>query len=368
MAGVSGSKFPSIRAHLDKNITQAYNGLDTSFTSYPDDHTTDAEAYKAAIDHLPRGSAITIFTPDPTHHPIALYAIRRGIHVLVTKPATQTLAQHAELLSESRRHNVLVYVEHHKRFDPAYADARARARSGALGDFGYFYAYMSQPKSQLETFRAWAGTESDISYYLNSHHVDVCASMVVPEWLPVRVNACAARGTAVELGCDESTEDTITLMVEWVKQDDPEGRRATGVYTASWTAPQQAGVHSNQYFHFMGSKGEVRVDQAKRGYDVASDTQALTWFNPFYMRYAPDEEGNFAGQGGYGYVSFEKFVDAVNSLNERKVTLEELDSRKALPTLKNTLATGAILEAGRRSLDERRAVEIVVEGEEWSLK
>jgi hypothetical protein len=25
---------------------------------------------------------------------------------------------------------------------------------------------------QLETFRSWAGISSDISYYLNSHHVD----------------------------------------------------------------------------------------------------------------------------------------------------------------------------------------------------
>ena len=31
---------------------------------------------------------------------------------------------------------------------------------------------MSQPKHQLETFKAWAGKSSDISYYLNSHHID----------------------------------------------------------------------------------------------------------------------------------------------------------------------------------------------------
>ena len=34
---------------------------------------------------------------------------------------------------------------------------------------------MSQPKRQLETFRSWAGKSSDISYYLNSHHIDFCA-------------------------------------------------------------------------------------------------------------------------------------------------------------------------------------------------
>ena len=40
-----------------------------------------------------------------------------------------------------------------------------------LGKFNFFTSYMSQPKFQLETFKAWAGLGSDISYYLNSHHI-----------------------------------------------------------------------------------------------------------------------------------------------------------------------------------------------------
>ena len=81
------------------------------------------------------------------------------------------------------------------------------------------------------------------------------------------------------------------------------------------------------------------------------------------MKYAPDEEGNFNGQTGYGYISFDKFVDAVTALKEGKVTLDELD-RRSLPTLKNTIATTAILDAGRRSLDEGgRPVEIVHGGD-----
>ena len=62
------------------------------------------------------------------------------------------------------------------------------------GEFNFFTSYMSQPKFQLETFKvsfgsslencdefnqqndndqAWAGLGSDISYYLNSHHIDL---------------------------------------------------------------------------------------------------------------------------------------------------------------------------------------------------
>jgi len=114
----------------------------------------------------------------------------------------------------------------------------------------------------------------------------------------------------------------------------------------------------------MASKGEIRANQAKRGYDITDDNanSGIAWYNPFYMRYAPDDEGNFGGQSGYGYVSFEKFIDAVNALNEGRTTLEELDKR-GLPTLKNTLNTGAILHAGRVSLDEKRTVEIERDGE-----
>lgn len=133
-----------------------------SFEEFPKEGKTDPESYKTAIDALPKGSAskqssrnlnnltslltslVTIFTPDTTHYPIALYAIERGIHVLITKPAVKLLEHHQNLLAKAKENKVFVYIEHHKRYDPAYADARFRAQK--LGDFNYFYSYMSQPK------------------------------------------------------------------------------------------------------------------------------------------------------------------------------------------------------------------------------
>ncbi|KAK0720433.1 hypothetical protein B0H67DRAFT_486323 [Lasiosphaeris hirsuta] len=365
MVGVNGTKFPAIRNHLHKNISLAYNGLDTSFESFPSDGVKDPDAFKTAIDALKPGDAITIFTPDTTHYPIALYAIERGIHVMITKPAVKLLKHHLALLEAADSHGIYVYIEHHKRYDPAYSDARFRAQK--LGDFNYFYSYMSQPKSQLETFKAWAGVDSDISYYLNSHHVDICDSMVSQlGYVPVKVSASASKGVATSLGCDEATEDTISLLVHWENSDDP-SKHATGVYTASWTAPQRAGVHSNQYFHYLARDGEIRIDQAKRGYDVADDSAGqLMWYNPFYMRYAPDEDGNFNGQTGYGYVSMEKFVDGCRAVNSGSLKPKDLDA-KGLPTLRNTIATTAILEAGRRSIDENREIRIEQRDGVWKL-
>jgi len=60
----------------------------------------------------------------------------RGLHVMVTKPPVKTLNEQQELVQLARKHNVLVQVEYHKRFDPMYSDSRERMRQ--LGDFGFY--------------------------------------------------------------------------------------------------------------------------------------------------------------------------------------------------------------------------------------
>jgi D-galacturonate reductase len=217
---------------------------------------------------------------DSTHYPIALYAIERGVHVLVTKPATQLLKHHQELIDKAAEKGVVVFVEHHKRYDPAYADAKGRA--AALGEFNFFNAWMSQPKSQLETFKAWAGKDSDISYYLSSHHIDIHAWMMQGRGIPTRVVASAAKGIATgePYNCVPQTEDTITLLVDWQSLTSST-HRGTAIYTASWTAPTTSGVHSAQHFYYMAEKGEISIDQAHRGYDMVTDGQGKSWINPF---------------------------------------------------------------------------------------
>jgi D-galacturonate reductase len=384
MVGVNGSKFPEIRAHLQHNIAQIYKDLDVSFDSFPGDTETDPEAYKVSIDKLNPGDAVVIFTPDSkcpvhvrkfavrraliledTHYAIARYAIEHGLHVLVTKPATQLLSHHLELIDLSRKHNVVCFVEHHKRYDPAYGDARVRARE--LGEFNFFNAWMSQPKSQLETFQAWAGKDSDISYYLSSHHIDICCWILQDKAVPTRVVASAASGIATSkpYNCIPGTEDTITLLVDWQSVKSLK-HKGTAVYTASWTAPLKSGIHSAQHWYYLGEKGDINIDQAHRGYDVTVDDTGKTWYNPFYMKYSPSESGHFDGQRGYGYISIEKFVDAARNVNAGIAQPSDFDAQ-GLPTITNTVLTTAILNAGRISLDEKRPVGISKDGGKWIL-
>ncbi|KAL0072136.1 hypothetical protein AAF712_001059 [Marasmius tenuissimus] len=364
MVGVNGGKFPAIREHLDKNIGQVYKDMDTSFEEFPKDGKVDPEAYKEAIDKLSPGDAIIVFTPDPTHYDISIYAIERGIHVLVTKPAVKLLSDHNALIEAAKKNNVVCFVEHHKRFDPVYSDARAKAAT--LGEFNFFNAWMSQPKNQLQTFGAWAGKESDISYYLNSHHVDICCWILQGKAVPTRVVASAAAGIATSepYNCVPEAEDTITLLVDWVSTSSNK-YRGTAVFTASWTAPLKAGIHTGQHWYYMAEKGDITVDQAHRGYDVTNDEAGKSWFNP--MKYSPSETGHFDGQRGYGYVSIEKFIDAARSVNAGEAKAIDFDAH-GLPTIANTVLTTAILHAGRISLDEKRPVGIKQDGDKWVLE
>ncbi len=357
MAGSNGTKFPGIRRHLRSMIAEKYRGLSTDFRSFPaDDTPRDPSAYKAALDALEPGDIVTVFTPDDTHFEIATAAVERGMHVLVAKPIVKNLKEHLELADAARRNNVLVAMEVHKRWDPLYADARDRIRE--LGDFSFFSSYMSQPKSQLGTFRAWAGKSSDISFYLNAHHVDFNNWVVEHCARPIAVSALASTGVASAQGIN--TEDTITLCVEWENYSN--GSRASALYTSSWIAPQ-SDVHSQQRFFYMGHKGELHIDQAHRGYSLATDRAGYASPNPLFMKYTPDAHGRFAGQHGYGYRSIEAFVEAVQAIRTGKATAEEFNGR--LATIHDTTRVTAVLDAGRKSLDSdgrRFVIEYGVDG------
>jgi hypothetical protein len=163
-----------------------------------------------------------------------------------------------------------------------------RARLRAFGDFSFFQAFMSQPKKQLKTFAGWAGVSSDISFYLNSHHVDYHCWCMQGLATPISVCALASTGVAnAALGRD--CADSVTLMVQW--RSDVSGNLGVATYTASWSAspsdvhrcaipralhPSSSLLHahwlatrphpqhSQQRFFYSGHGGDITVDQAHR--------------------------------------------------------------------------------------------------------
>lgn len=145
LCGTNGTKFAGIRAHMQRAIGDVYQDMDLTMQTWPaEDCGRDPTAYKEALDSFDPGDACTIFTPDDTHFDIAMEAVSRRLHVLVTKPVVKTLEEHRKLHEAAKEAGVLVMVEVHKRFDPIYTDARDRIKT--LGGMSYMCSYMSQPK------------------------------------------------------------------------------------------------------------------------------------------------------------------------------------------------------------------------------
>ena len=100
----------------------------------------------------------------------------------------------------------------------------------------------------------------------------------------------------------------------------------------------------------MGHHGELTVDQAHRGYSIATDAAGFQSVNPLFWKPARNAiTKEFAGQRTYGYLSFEAFVEAAARCNAHLATPADYDG--ALPTMATTAGATAILEAGRKSLD-----------------
>lgn len=346
LAGRDSKRFDLIREHFETNVKAAYPTLDTSFDAFPKEGKSDV-AYQEALVDMKEGSCVMIFTPDDTHYQIAKDALEAGMHVLVAKPLVKTTEEHLELQKLAKEKGLLLMLEVHKRFDPIYADAVDQIRS--FGDFSLMHSYMSQPKTQLDTFASWAGISSDISYYLNAHHIDLLCWAVQEFAKPVSVVATASTGVA-DKKLEREVEDTITLTVQW--ENTSSGALGTSVHTASWIAPP-ADVHSQQRFFYMGHNGEINIDQAHRGYGIATDSAGYKSANPLFMKYTP-RDGKFAGQEGYGYKSITTFVESAMALGEDSSKLEQFN--RVLPTIENTLNVTKILEAGRMSLDEGKVI------------
>jgi predicted dehydrogenase len=66
----------------------------------------------------------TIAVPTESHAAIALPLIERGIHVLIEKPLTRSLAEADEILAAAERSGVVLAVGHIEHFNPAVVAAR----------------------------------------------------------------------------------------------------------------------------------------------------------------------------------------------------------------------------------------------------
>jgi predicted dehydrogenase len=85
----------------------------------------------------PAVSAISICTPNSSHHPITIEAAKAGKHVLCEKPVSMDLAQAAEMIAACHEAGVVFQVGHHMRSWGAATKAKELIDRGDIGEVTY---------------------------------------------------------------------------------------------------------------------------------------------------------------------------------------------------------------------------------------
>ena len=194
--------------------------------------------------------AVIIATPNFTHPPIALAAVRQGKHVLVEKPLALNYADALEMARQAEAAGVRHMTAFTYRFVPAM---RYLAHLMKRGDLGQVYHYRCCRLQDWDTrplgwrqVRALAGT-GELGDML-SHRIDFAHLLVGPI---SRVTASLKRFVDDRQGQPSDLDDWVAVLAEF-------SCGATGVLESSKLATGRGeSWRSQDYAEINGSEGSV---------------------------------------------------------------------------------------------------------------
>jgi len=102
--------------------------------------------------------AVCISTPDFSHFPITMDAMRRGFHVYVEKPLARTFMENELLMEAEKKYGVVTQMGNQGHSDKNYYQFKAFAEAGLLNDVTKVNAHMNNS-------RRWHKWDSNITRY-----------------------------------------------------------------------------------------------------------------------------------------------------------------------------------------------------------
>ncbi|HXV97706.1 MAG TPA: Gfo/Idh/MocA family oxidoreductase, partial [Anaerolineae bacterium] len=137
----------------------------------------DVPFFEQIDDLLKHVDAVSLVTPTPFHFELAMRCLAQGVHVLVEKPITETLAQAETLTQTAETSNLIVQVGHIERFNPTYTELK-----NVLED-------VTPVAINLRRLSPYEGSNTDVDVVLDLmiHDLDLILDLMKQE--PISVNA-----------------------------------------------------------------------------------------------------------------------------------------------------------------------------------
>jgi predicted dehydrogenase len=124
-----------------------------------------------------------INTPSEWHYAQVRMALAAGVHVLVAKPFTQSLAHARELVELAFERGLTLCVGQQLRYNRHYTTVRRCIEAGMLGTVEAINFVNSKPR---HTARNLAHMQQPALYEMSCHHFDILMSLLpdhTPEWI-----------------------------------------------------------------------------------------------------------------------------------------------------------------------------------------
>lgn len=227
--------------HLGKYHLQKYQKLEICEIIAASDVLKERAQSAAELHHcealtdyrkmIGRVDAVSIAVPTRCHHEVAKAFLEAGVHVLLEKPITETLAQADELIALADRRRLVLQIGFVERFNPAVV-----ALSKVIRKPLFIEAHRLHPFFER-------GTDVDVILDLMVHDLDIILHFVNSP-----LQDCDAAGTAV---LSDKVDITNARL-----------RFANGC-VANITA-SRISIKTMQKIRFFGLEGYHAVDFAKR--------------------------------------------------------------------------------------------------------
>ncbi len=164
---------------------------------------------------------VSIVVPPARHFELAHDFLTAGVHVLVEKPVTETVAQAEELIALASKNGCLFQVGHLERFNPAVIALREKVSNPLLIGAQRFAPYKAR------------GTEVDVVLDLMIHDIDIVLSLVSSDLVSISssgqsvvtgdIDMANARlefadGCVAELAASRASQDQVRAMT--IRQPD----------------------------------------------------------------------------------------------------------------------------------------------------
>ncbi len=298
----------------------------------------------------PEVDAVVIATPNHTHRPIALAAVRAGKHVLCEKPLGLNAAEVREMYRAAEAAGVVHMTAFTYRFAPAMRYLRHLLRSGALGEPRHFRSqrFLDWPETSWgwRQYRATAGA-GDL-YDMTIHRIDFAIDLLGPlKAVCGAVARFAPRDrTADGRACPPSEVDDWSALIGEFDCG------ATGVWEGTTLAK---GYHRNGFGHewaeVNGSEGSAvyrlhdpnRLLLGKTGKDLAPVDVPERFLKP---QGSPRDPSAGEPATVFRYDIVWEFVSAI------------VEHRQAVPSFLDGLRAQIVADAVLESYADRRWVQV----------